>query len=350
MLATLREDWAEAVRRWTALRERFPDEVRGYAEGAKALLRSGQVAAAEAVLQDAMARFADEPSLLVQHAEVAQARQDWTLAASRWEAALARDPDNQVTGHKLAVARMRVAETASAGAPNAAPVRFEGADPAVPEAERSAMLDLMMGFESLGSVRVGCEFGGVQRRFGAEPLGLLRWAEIHPDKLIDALSVEFEGVGLGANTIMYPFDDKPDAEYLTADTRFGLVSHTFASVAEHDREQFYKGVCQRLVFLRRKLLDDLAEARKIFVYKIDGVDMPDAEVTRLHAALCRFGRNTLLCVRLAQPNNPDGLVERIAPRLYIGYVGRFANGPEQPLPSWLAICRTAARMRQEDTA
>ena len=38
-------------------------------------------------------------------------------------------------------------------------------------------------FESLGGTGHGCEFGLFQRHFGAEPLGLLRWADLSPELL-----------------------------------------------------------------------------------------------------------------------------------------------------------------------
>jgi tetratricopeptide (TPR) repeat protein len=349
-LATIREDWAEAARRWETLRTRFPHDVRCYVGAIRALIGAGQRAAAEAALRDALARFDNEPDLLIPGAELAEAQHDWHTAAARWEAAAARDRGNVVIGHRLAVARMRAAETPDAPPPPAQPMRFADADETIPESERSAMFALTMGFESLGGARVGCEFGGVQRRFGAEPLGLLRWSEVRPDQLIQALDTGFDGVGLPENTTMYPWDDKPDAEYITVDKRYGLLTHTFASAAENDAAVFYTGVCRRLQFLRRKFLEDLAEARKIFVYKIDGVDMPDADIMRLHAGLCRYGRNTLLCVRLADAAHPDGTVERIAPGVMVGYLWRFADGTNDPVSSWATICQTASAMRQADSA
>jgi hypothetical protein len=47
-------------------------------------------------------------------------------------------------------------------------------------------------FESLGH---DCEFGLLQRRVGAEPLDLLRFATMTLDRLVDGLRQGFEGVG-----------------------------------------------------------------------------------------------------------------------------------------------------------
>src|SRR5260221_3025006 len=51
---------------------------------------------------------------------------------------------------------------------------------------------LMMQFESLGE---NCEFGLVQRRCGAEPLGLLRFASAPLPVLLAGLRARFEGLG-----------------------------------------------------------------------------------------------------------------------------------------------------------
>lgn len=63
---------------------------------------------------------------------------------------------------------------------------------------------LLLSFESLGGGRGtrqdngrggGCEFGFVQRQFGAESLSLLRWASIEPDDLIRGLTEKFAQLG-----------------------------------------------------------------------------------------------------------------------------------------------------------
>src|SRR5579885_2880091 len=60
-----------------------------------------------------------------------------------------------------------------------------GSDAALPPDQ------LMMRFESLGE---NCEFGLAQRRCGAEPLGLLRFASAPLEKLLAGLEGRFEGM------------------------------------------------------------------------------------------------------------------------------------------------------------
>ena len=85
--AQRRRDFAEAVRRWQAVRDEFPGDPGGYAGLAATLRESGQLDLAESVCTAALERFPDVPELLVQHASVAHARQDWAVAARRWEVA-----------------------------------------------------------------------------------------------------------------------------------------------------------------------------------------------------------------------------------------------------------------------
>ena len=79
-----------------------------------------------------------------------------------------------------------------------------------------------MGFESLGE---NCELGFVQRHFGAEPIGLLRWAGISLDKLRHGLATAFDRVGTEAMTEMHV--NPSNQEYFTTDKVYGLNMHTF---------------------------------------------------------------------------------------------------------------------------
>jgi tetratricopeptide (TPR) repeat protein len=60
-LAHHRRDWAEAVRRWEAVRTRFPSQAAGFHRGAAALAALGRHAEAEELKSDASRRFASKP-------------------------------------------------------------------------------------------------------------------------------------------------------------------------------------------------------------------------------------------------------------------------------------------------
>lgn len=101
LLASRRRDWPEAVRRWDAVRQRFPDEVAGYWGGAQALRQFRRFAEAEALVQEAARRLPDRAEPLVEYAWVAQDGGDWPEAVQRWETVRERLPDH-VEAHAIA--------------------------------------------------------------------------------------------------------------------------------------------------------------------------------------------------------------------------------------------------------
>ena len=56
-------------------------------------------------------------------------------------------------------------------------------------------------------------------------------------------------------------------------------------------------ICRRLAYLRRKLLNDLREAEKIFVWRQGITNLSDDALASLHEAMRQYGDNTLLYVR-----------------------------------------------------
>jgi len=209
--------------------------------------------------------------------------------------------------------------------------------------------DLMMQFEGLGGTSQGCEFGLVQRALGAEPLSLLRWSQMTALSLAEALEADFEGVGTPEQTVLDYFEWPTHREYRTQDRRFQMTMHTWVKENEKPFDAMYDMACQRLRFLRDKLLGDLAEPSKIFVFKLGDRPCTSEEIARIFAALRRHGPNTLLDVRIADDTHPTGTVEQIRDGLLIGYISRFNQGPDgavnnpPALDCWLAICRNAYR-------
>jgi hypothetical protein len=180
--------------------------------------------------------------------------------------------------------------------------------------------ELMMQLESLGD---HCEFGLVQRHFGAEPLGLLRWSGISPRNLALAITARFEGVGEPENT--YVKLGAPGGEYFAGDKRWFFM-HTFLRASEFSEEQVFRKACQRLGYLRTKLLEDLEAGNKIFVYKKHKGEMSEAELAELLEAFQgSFPRATLLVVRVGNSRHPPEHVEAVSPNLLLGYVDKFSG-------------------------
>ena len=200
---------------------------------------------------------------------------------------------------------------------------------------------LMMRFESLGE---NCEFGLAQRRCGAEPLGLLRFASAPLPVLLAALKARFEGVGDTDQIEVRVSGNRQ--EYLVVDRRYGFLYHPWVLVGEADPEDIRRREEKRLPFLKRKLIEDLTEARKIFVYR--GMRrLPQPLILRLVAAMREYGPSTLLWVELQDDEHPAGTVEPLTAGLLKGYIDRFAPGENAhalSLDCWITLCRNTWRL------
>ncbi|MGC8475808.1 MAG: hypothetical protein ACP5NP_05590 [Acetobacteraceae bacterium] len=201
----------------------------------------------------------------------------------------------------------------------------------------------LLRFESLGD---NCEFGLVQRRCGAEPLGLLRWAAITAAEVVRGLNEGFAGLGVPAN-MSVRLEGGAHPEYLIHDRAYAMTYHSFLGPAEVTEPELIERQATRLRFLRRKLLEDLAEGRKIFIIKRnDG--LAEAELLAVLAALRRHNPAArLLGVLPAGAEHPPGTVRVTPEGLICGYIERFAPpGAAQDfvLETWLALCVNAARL------
>lgn len=200
----------------------------------------------------------------------------------------------------------------------------------------------MLKFESLGE---NCEFGLVQRRGGSEPLGLLRFSSTPFPKLVAALAARFEGLGK-ADSLKVELSNN-GREYMILDKTFGLYYHAWVMAGEREPEEVHRRELRRLPYLTRKLIEDLTEGEKIFVYR-SIIRLNDSHMMRLHDTMRSYGPNTLLWMELADAAHPPGTVERLAPGLLRGRMDRFApgaNAHDFSFDCWMQVCRAAYALR-----
>jgi hypothetical protein len=201
---------------------------------------------------------------------------------------------------------------------------------------------LMMRFESLGD---NCELGFAQRGYGAEPLSLLRWCNVPPGALLRALEARFAGLGEPQNLVLKP---NRRGALDCSDTVFGLLGHAFVLADGADLDAIHTRECQRLQFLKAKLIDELEVGEKIFVYK-RARSIPQAHIEMLFGAIRAYGPNTLLWVVVSDEQHPSGRVEVLRDGLLKGYISRMADQSAVPsttlVGEWLEICAAAERIR-----
>ena len=207
------------------------------------------------------------------------------------------------------------------------------------------IVDLVTSFEALTG---NCEFGFFQRRCGAEPLSLLRFAAGRVPLVLHGLDSGFEGIGNPED--LQARLSPSGLEWMIDEARYGLTYHTFTSPETVTREGMYPREAMRLRFLARKFLEDAAEGAKIFVSK-DEFGLSNAEALALALALNRHGPCTLLWLTAADGTQQPGRVDAIAPRLLRGYMDRLspaADPGDLSLAGWLSVCVNALLLHRQD--
>ncbi len=205
---------------------------------------------------------------------------------------------------------------------------WDGMPPAVPEDR-----DLLGRFEGIGD---NCQFGNVQRHFGIEPLGLLRFAGVRD--LHRLFASRFAGLGEPGSLVAY----LAGSEYQIRDHDYGLFYHTFRYRDEIAPEEVLAENETKIRYLTRKLTEDLEDGEKIFVYRrFVEDDLPT--IAELHRVLRGYGPVKLLWVTTGAPGRSPGDVEWAGPNLLRGHLAEDAdNDPSVFDPEhWIGLLRNA---------
>ena len=212
--------------------------------------------------------------------------------------------------------------------------------------------NLLMNFQSLG---VNCEFGLLQRRFGAEPLGLLRWANTTPQQIVALLQADFAGYGDLMNTEV---SLAAWGEFLVHDRIYGTVRHSFIQAKGLNQADFLERETRRLRFLRDMLLRDIESGEKILVYHHGPNPLSDEEIKSIHSGVRRLGPSCLLITKLSDLEHKPGTVENRGDRLLVGYLDKFGlvarpgGGSEWNISfdTWRIITQRALKIVNESRA
>ena len=202
-------------------------------------------------------------------------------------------------------------------------------------AERSDH-DVVLGFESIGD---NCELGILQRRVGAEPLGLLRFAGAPLRHLIRGLNARFAGIADPASIRI----EAENGEYMVKLAAYDFTYHADVLVGDKTAEAVHDQQCRVVRFLADKLITDLEQAAKILVFR-QNEPLLASDLIDLRKALSAYGPNKLLWVQEAGPGHPPGTVDVIDEHMMAGYVRRLAKRQDVPgldTGSWLTVLHRA---------
>ena len=151
-------------------------------------------------------------------------------------------------------------------------------------------------------------------------------------------------IGKGVGDPEYTTLTVQEREYWTGDKRFGLTSHTFVNPNSISMDAFFPKQCKRLRFLWDKLVQDLSDAQKIFVF-LAYTDPVATMAREFHAAIRRYGHGQLLFVRANIDGVEAGHVEQVDEGLMFGYLDRYGHvgsaGWNISYELWLTVCRKA---------
>jgi tetratricopeptide (TPR) repeat protein len=332
-------NWPRAIALWLMFRERFPGLARGAVALARTLRESGELEASVTQARAALQSFPDHLDLEVELAFTLSAMRDWPAALALWESLKAKHPhhDGLRSNITFILGQAMADQAIRGGAPFEIPrALLESAN--VDDVPAEDQVALLKRFESLGD---SCEFGMVQRLYQVEQMTLLRWAFTTPENLIAALKTRFDGVGDPEYTEIDVIGD----EYRTRDRRYFMQSHTFTSPTAEPLEFFAPEQCRRLQWLKRKLLDSLTTAARVFVYSGQG-GLTEDQVTALHDAMLPYSpKAKLLCMRVKEPGHPPGTVERLRAGLWIGYLEKFST-VDIAVANWLTVCQTVTEQME----
>lgn len=334
-LATRQQDWPQAAARWQDNFSRH-QHMDSYADLAVvAYLKVGWVEAAEALLDRATTTHPNRLDFWIHYAGVAEKLGRWPEAVSRWDRVLELNPDpflERLRGEALWRLEMQHMEASGTTEPSR-PV------PVDDDSEKK----LVVNFENLCGK---CQLGLVQRYYGAEPLGLFRFAAVTPEKILLQLADNFLSLGDPKHLII----EETEFEYIVKDDRDLYWSHTFINKSENSPDQVLQKQIKRIQFLKRELIDDLVQCAKIFVCTDTESPISDDTLIAIRNAVVKYGDNTILGIRYAGGNNQKGSLIALNNRILIGYIGEpneLSNGIVFDYDSWLSIMRRALAFKAE---
>ena len=193
-------------------------------------------------------------------------------------------------------------------------------------------VDLAAKFDCLGN---DCEFGFVQRKCGAEPLGLFRFSNPEHDVILRAVSSAYADVATGCDVEL----DKqvPRREWIVVDRPNRLREHTFIYEGDQEASTVRAKQLARIAFLRRNAIENLLNAARIYVIKAGQGHLTREITANIAAALQAPGPNMLLWV---EPGDEVGRIDDYGNGLLRGTIDRLTvqpNGPSFSFAGWLAV-------------
>jgi hypothetical protein len=189
----------------------------------------------------------------------------------------------------------------------------------------------LLHFESLGQA---CDFGFLQRRCEAEPLGLLRFGGIPTHGLVEGLIDGFARLGEPGSLQPIIIEERK-REYLLLDRLYGLSWHTALDPAQVEPGHAVAREARRLPFLKRLFFETLAAGEKIFILRPPR-SMEFAEADAVATAL-RLHSNCKLLWAVQEQGIP-GSLDLLRPYFFRGHLDVDGKRGSASAQAWLNVC------------
>ncbi len=228
-----------------------------------------------------------------------------------------------------------IAQTPRAPSPPAflPPLAGSLADGSMPRAAEAltgcGVPEIMGSFESLGQ---WCGLAVLQKAYGADHLGLLRYAGLFAPDLTEAIFRRFAGLGDPAYLDAFHPADPPDS-WDVHDSLHRIWWHTGRYKQEIDAAGILAFEQKRLPFLARKFIETISAADKTMVLTAAA---SEDEVDAVFAALDLWGPNRLLFA-CQDGSAPPGSVEALGDGRLRGHVDAGVIGYRGSDEAWFSV-------------
>jgi hypothetical protein len=224
---------------------------------------------------------------------------------------------------------------------SAVKVTAEGGQITIPGPNSPSTMDLRQLLTQFEMLAGNCDLGLSMRVLGFEQLSLLRFAGANTEKAIRGLENDFEGIGEQLST---EIANNPMKEWMVRDG-FGLRFHTHQSSEAMSEAEILKRQRTHIHFLRRKFLEDIELAEKIFVYADHLRPRTLESALALFLALNRRGKHRMLWVSPNLGEMAPGRVDEVLPGLARGSLDTFAGPLEAghiAVSGWVSVLFNAS--------
>jgi hypothetical protein len=219
------------------------------------------------------------------------------------------------------------------------PGDFDATIKAAESAAGAPITSVMASFESLGNA---CDFGHLQRSLGADFIGLFRFGGVDIRDLVRGIFDRFSRLG-DADSIEVRVSSSVTEDYFVVERQYGIGWHTLITPGDASPEQIVAREGWRLPLLKRKFIETIEDAEKIFILR-----RPEGLMRAQADAVTEALRTISDCkvLWLEQSDSHVGTVEALSDYMMKGTLDVADGLGSSSREAWINVCTNAYLIRQ----